>query len=178
MTSVNLFDLYRRTSESAFRLETLQQYTSPAESEQIRRFYESKSLLPSREVAKSMDTIRDLTSAGKRLYRVHVIDLPLTSYMRYEIAAYAENIKVGEDVLIAVRDWHENLRDLTEDFIMFDPETSKPSVVWMHYNEQGQVIGREYSDQPEDLILAYRYRDIAMMHAIPLNDFTSLAEAG
>ena len=45
-------------------------------------------------------------------------------YLRYELAAYRENIDAGEEVGIAVRSWHPDLADLTEDFVLFDPGTA------------------------------------------------------
>jgi len=178
MSGADLFSLYRRSTQSVFRLETLQRYAVPAESAQLRAFTEGRPLPPDKEVAKSMEVIRAMTAAGTRVYRVHVIDLPLTAYLRYEMAAYAENTQAGEEVSIAVRSWHRDLARLTEDFVLFDADTARPSVVWMRYDRQGQIISRDYSESPADVARARRDRDLAVARAVPLSDFTTLADTG
>ena len=96
------------------------------------------------------------------------MDLPLTVYLRYELAAYRENIDAGEEVGIAVRSWHPDLAELTEDFVLFDPGSDHPAMVWMRYDDQGQLAGLAYSDKPADLALAAGYRETALAHAVPL----------
>src|SRR5207245_5369176 len=39
--------------------------------------------------------------SGRHVGRVHVVDQPLSPYVRYELAVYAENVSAGEDVRIA-----------------------------------------------------------------------------
>ena len=77
------------------------------------------------------------------IQRVHVVDLPLTAYLRYEMAAYRENIDAGEEVGIAVRSWHPDLAALTEDFVLFDHGGEDEAMVWMRYDHQGQLTGRD-----------------------------------
>ena len=98
--------------------------------------------------------------------------------LRYELAAYRENIDAGEEVGIAVRRWHPDLAELTEDFVLFDPGSAHAAVVWMRYDDQGQLAGLAYSDKPADLALATGYRRAALTHAVPLREFMTLAEAG
>jgi hypothetical protein len=178
MSGADLFSLYRMATQSVFRLETLQRYAVSAESAQFRAFSEGRPLPPDKEVAKSMEVIRVLTAAGRRVHRVHVIDLPLTAYLRYEMAAYAENIQAGEEVSIAIRSRHGDLARLTDDFVLFDADAAHPSVVWMRYDQQGRITSRDYSEAPADVARARRDRDLAMTHAVPLSDFTTLADTG
>ena len=117
-------------------------------------------------------------ASGCRIRRVHVVDLPLTAYLRYEMAAYRENIDAGEEVGIAVRSWHPDLAGLTEDFVLFDPGLEHPAMVWMRYDDQGQLADRAYSDNPADLARAARSREVALAHAVPLHEFVSLADTG
>ncbi len=178
MSGADLFSLYRRATQSVFRLEARQRYAVPAESAQLRAFSEGRPLPPDEAVARSMEVIRDATSAGTRIYRVHVIDLPLTAYLRYEMAAYAENIQVGEEVSIAVRSWHPDLARLTDDFVLFDADTARSSMVLMRYDEEGRIASRDYSENPADIARARHDRDLAMAHALPLSEFTTLADTG
>ena len=178
MSGVNLLDMYSRASEEAFRLETQQRYAVPAEDEQFRAFTEGRPMPSDPRVDRSMQIIRVAAATGCRIRRVHVVDLPLTVYLRYELAAYRENINAGEEVGIAVRRWHPDLAELTEDFVLFDPSSAHAAVVWMRYDDQGQLAGLAYSDKPADLALAAGYRGAALTHAVPLREFMTLAEAG
>lgn len=173
MKDVDLLALYRQATSEAFRLETLQRYAVEAEAEQVRAFAEGRPLPPDPHINESMDIVRTLVAAGVRVRRVHVVDFPLSSYLRYEIAAYPENVEAGEEVSIAVRSRHADLTALTKDFVLFDADTSHQAVVWMHYDEDGRVIGNDYSDAPTDVARARQYRDIAIAHAVPLDDFTA-----
>jgi hypothetical protein len=178
MADVDLLGMYSRVAEEAFRLEAQQRYAVPAEDEQFRAFTEGRPVPSDPRVNRSMQIIREATARGCRIRRVHVVDLPLTAYLRYEMAAYRENIDAGEEVGIAVRRWHPDLAGLAEDFVLFDPEGPHPDVVWMRYDDQGQLAGLAYSDKPADLALAASYRETALAHAVPLRDFQALAEAG
>lgn len=178
MSDVDLLGMYGRAAEEAFRLEAQQVYAVPAEDEQFRAFTEGRPLPSEPRVNRSMQIIREATARGCRIRRVHVVDLPLTVYLRYELAAYRENIDAGEEVGIAVRAWDQNLAGLAEDFVLFDPDGPHPDVVWMRYDDQGQLAGLAQSDKPADLALAADYREIALAHAVPLREFMSLAEAG
>jgi hypothetical protein len=178
VSGVNLLDMYSRASVEAFRLETQQRYAVPAEDEQFRAFTEGRPMPSDPRVDRSMQIIRAAAARGCRIRRVHVVDLPLTVYLRYELAAYRENIDAGEEVGIAVRRWHPDLAGLTEDFVLFDPSSAHAAVVWMRYDDQGQLAGLAYSDKPADLALAAGYRGAALTHAVPLREFMTLAEAG
>ena len=125
-----------------------------------------------------MQIIRTATARGCQVRRVHVVDLPLTVYLKYEMAAYRENTDAGEEVSIAVRSWHPDLAVLTEDFVLFDPASDHPAMAWIRYDDQGQLAERAFSDDPTDLALAAGHRDLALAHAVPLRRFMSLAETG
>ncbi len=178
MADVNLLGMYSRAAEEAFRLEAQQRYAVPAEDEQFRAFAEGRPVPSDPRVDRSMQIIREAAARGCRIRRVHVMDLPLNLYLRYELAAYRENIDAGEEVGIALRRWHPDLAELTEDFVLFDPEGPRPDVVWMRYDDQGQLAELAHSDKPADLALAASYRETALAHAVSLGEFMTLAEAG
>jgi hypothetical protein len=174
---VDLLALYGQATREAFRLETRQVYAVPAESAQFRAFTEGRPLPADPHVDRSMQVISTAARAGVLIHRVHVVDLPLAAYLRYEMAAYAENTAAGEDVRIAVRSWHPDLAALTEDFVLFDPGSARQAMVWMRYDDQGRLTGRDFGTG-SDLALATRQRDVALAHSVPLSEFAHLAEAG
>jgi len=176
--SINLLAMYRQATREVFRMEARQQYAVEAEAAQMEAFAEGRPLPRDPAVERSMDVIRQARAAGTRVYRVHVVDLPLTPYLRYEMAAYRENLAAGEEVFIAARSWHRDLAGITEDFVLFDPGIGRQAVVWMRYDADGRITGRECSDDPADIARARRDRDLAMAHAVPLGQFAAAVEAG
>jgi hypothetical protein len=176
MSDVDLLAMYGQATQEAFRLEARQLYAVPAESAQVQAFGEGRPLPPDPRIARSMQVIRAVAAAGVLIHRVHIMDLPLTPYLRYEMAGYAENVASGEDVRIAVRSWHQDLATLNEDFVLFDPGSDHPAMVWMRYDGEGRLVGRDYSDNASDLAKATRQRDAALAHSIPLRKFVSPAD--
>lgn len=177
MTDINA--LYEQASQEVFRLEACQLYDVPAESEQLRAFKEGRPLPRDPHVERGMAVISKATEAGVRIHRVHVLDLPLTPYLQFELAAYAaDNVRAGEDVRIAVRAWHPDLARLVDDFVLFDGDSDRAALVWMRYDNQGRITSRDYSTSPADIARCRRERDLALARSVPLAEFTALAEAG
>jgi hypothetical protein len=175
MTVAELWEKFR---VSAFRLETLQYYVL-AEDEPRRRAFREGCPLPARPgKTESLRMISDAVSAGKQVHRVHVVDLPLSEYIRYELAVYPENVGAGEDVRIAPRGAHPRLHHLTTDFWLFDADDARPAVVWFRYTPDGQIISRDYSDDPGDISLARDQRDLAVACSLSLSEFLALPAAG
>lgn len=161
-----LFDTFER---EVFRLETLQVYTVLAEAERFAAFRAGQPLPPLPKAAEDwFRRIADTTLAGKRWYRVHIVDRPLTDYVRWEFLAYLDSAKVGQETYIADRDTHPDLAALTEDFWPFDDEV----VVRMQYDDEGHFL-RCTRAAAEDLDEYLHRRDVAMQHALPLTDYLS-----
>ena len=131
-------DLYRTCRLSARRLETLQRYDVTGDEGRMRAFLAGEPLPPPGPgKAADLELIAELRDSGRYVGRVHVVDRPLSDYVRYELAVYAENAAAGEDVLIADRSAHPDLSDLAQDFTLFDSET----VILFDYDEDGRVRG-------------------------------------
>lgn len=175
MTPAELFETFR---ESAFRLEALQYYVLAEDEPRRRAFREGRPLPPRPGKSDSMRLVRNAVAAGRLVQRVHVVDLPLSDYLRYELAVYPENVAAGEDVRITRRIDHPGLEELDTDFWLFDAETASPSVVWFRYTPGGQIIAREYSDDAGEVRRARDQRDLALAHSLALSEFMALPAAG
>jgi hypothetical protein len=175
--SVDLLAMYASAGREVFRLEAQPVYDVEQEAAQIEAFEQTGEVPPDPAVEESMAVVRAAAASGTRVHRAHVVDLPLSRYLRYELAAYAENIAAGEQVSIAARSWHRDLAALTEDFVLFDPGTSGEAVVYMRYDAAGHLTGLAFSDDPAEVARARHRHDIALAHAVPLSEFTALAEA-
>jgi len=166
------YRLFEAFASSAFRLETLQAYAIPEEAGLVADFLAGKPLPDwTPENNEFMAQLAADTAAGKRWQRVHVIDLPLTDYLRYELAAYRCGAAAGEDIRILDRAEHAAFADVREDFWAFDlDDPTRAAVAVMRYDPDGRFLG---VDRGEDLDRYRRLRDLAWAHAIPLGDYSA-----
>ncbi|MGH3927560.1 MAG: DUF6879 family protein, partial [Pseudonocardiaceae bacterium] len=129
-------------------VEELHQYLSGAQ---------LPSVLPE-DVAAWRDNIAAWVAEGKRYYRVHVVQSPLSDYLCFECEwGYQYTQRTGEEIFIldtAEQPRPEGLP--SEDFWLFDDT----KVVRMHYDVEGRYVGAELL--PESEAPPYcRYRDMA-----------------
>ncbi|MGH3944740.1 MAG: DUF6879 family protein [Pseudonocardiaceae bacterium] len=171
MSFTDMSALRGNVTEDAFRLETRQRYNVPYEEPLIRAFEEGRPQPENESITRHMTTAHRLRVAGKRDYRVHVVELPLTPYLRYELDGYRENIEAGEEILIADRAWHSDLAELTEDFMLFDGDTDHASLVWYRYNDNDELLAGVHSHDPADIEVSRRHRDLALAHAVQYAEF-------
>jgi hypothetical protein len=164
VNEMDLDDLRRIGSaakKSAFRFETLPQYLVPQEAKAFADWKAGKPLPP--RTPENDETIARLqrdAARGLRRYRVHILDQPLTPYLRFELYLYLDSIAVGSEVYVADRDDHPALAELHEDFWLYDDEIR----VRMIYDEEGHFL---YPELIEDLEPYRQMRDIAMRTASP-----------
>lgn len=165
---MNLDDLVRlinNVQRSAFRLETLPEYLVPQEAEELASWKVGHPRTP--RTPKTHEYLAEFqrdVARGIRWYRVHILDQPLTAYLRFELCGYLANQAAGEEIYVVDRNTHADLESLHEDFWLYDDEIA----VRMIYDEEGHFLRPE----PVDDIERYReMRDTAMLHAEPLNDY-------
>jgi hypothetical protein len=163
---MNYGDLDRLWNESRreiFRLETLPVYTVPEEEKALAAFLRGESLpVRTPETSSWIGRLAETSAKGVRLYRVHIVDLPLTDYLRYELASYPDSTAVGMETYIAERAGHPDLAGLDEDYWMFDEQ----HVVVMTYDPEGRPLGPVPGKDVERYVA---WRDVAMAHAVPLD---------
>lgn len=155
----------RDFERSAFRLETLQVYNVPAETELVDLF---KSGAPQPEAHRTRpwtDQVREIVTTGRTITRVHVVDLPLTPYLKFEIQwGYTSNTAAGEQIFLRTN--REGV-DTFEDFWLLDGS----SVIQMRYGADGSWLGAELIDAPE-LVSPYCVAaQAALGGATPLEHF-------
>ncbi|MGH3931101.1 MAG: DUF6879 family protein [Pseudonocardiaceae bacterium] len=165
---MDLDDLRRIGSaakQSAFRLETLPQYLVPQEADDFSA-WKAGHLIPPRnpENNKMLARIQRDVAQGFRRYRVHILDQPLTAYLRFELYLYLDSVAVGSEVQVADRDDHPALAELHEDFWLFDDEIA----VRMIYGDEGHFL---YPELIEDIEPYRDMRDTALLHSEPLIDY-------
>ncbi len=157
MTPDEFGDAFDQFRVSAFRLETLQQYSVSAEDTRIRAF-RAGTPRPERSVRTSswLRRIAITTAAGKSWSRVHLIEEPLSEYLCYELIGYVESVAVGEEIRLAYP-----LEDRTlVDFWLFDAATPGAFAVLMHYNDDGVLLGYQRVDKRAELATLEDIRDL------------------
>lgn len=177
MTGEELLEAFRTFTRDAVRLETRQYYNVPGDDDRQRAFHEGRPLPARAEKSTSIRIIQDATAAGKRFERIHVVDKPLSDYVRYEIeAAYPENAAAGERILIVDRAADPRLDVLREDFVLLDGATEHASVIWYRYTEAGDITGWE-AGTSADVRACREALDLARSHAVPLSDYLTSANS-
>jgi hypothetical protein len=108
-----------------------------------------------------------LRAAGVVLGRVHVVDRPISAYLAYEFAAYAENVAAGEDVWIADRSEHPGLAALTRDFAIFDDSQA----ILFGYSDDGRVLTYEHATDAATVGTCRDQLAFALAASVSLADF-------
>jgi len=160
-------------THSWFRLETLQAYAVAEERDEYEEFLRTGRLdSPGDEEWQAM--IRRHVAAGRSLRRVHVVEEPLSDYMRYEIAGYLRNQAAGEDIRIIpvlAGDWPEGLPPLGTDYWLIDDGQPSGGAWTMEYDGAGGWLRATYVEDPETIENYRRWRDTALALAVPLTDY-------
>jgi hypothetical protein len=164
------FDRFR---VSAWRLETLQRYTMAAEQERIRGWQEGRAL-PQRSIRTDpwLRRVALSTVQGKQWGRVHLVERPLSDYMRYEIGEYIVSAVVGEEIRIAERAAHPGLAAVGPDFWLFDADSPQDAyAIIMSYGADGVWLGADLTRDPDSLERCRQVRDMVVGHSVPLNAY-------
>lgn len=157
-----------RYTRTLFRLETLPRYLVESDGEDYRRYVAG---LPGPTMSRKqpwLDTLRAERDRGLHQHRVHVLQSPLTDYLRYECEwGYAYNAEAGEDIRILDKaEQHKPAAVLDEDFWLIDDT----HVAKMHYDPEGRFLGGTIAEPHE--IQRYREtRDAAWSAAVPFFDY-------
>ncbi len=110
MNGAELRGLLTDAKRSVFRLEVLQQYLVPQETQRFRAFREGRPL-PRREPG-GLGLVAELVAGGRRTYRAHVVEHPLSEYVQFELLSYLESQEAGDEIYIVDRDAHPGLAAL------------------------------------------------------------------
>ena len=154
---------------SAWRLELLDWYPSPATEQRPARFLAGEQVTAAeREAWLSM--LRRDRAAGKTIGRVHVI-AELTDYLKYELACYQSSFEAGEDIRILPASLAVGLDLPGFDFWLFDAEQPGARVAINIYGDRGAWLRAEIVTEPGFVADCCRWRDAAMSRAIPLDAY-------
>jgi hypothetical protein len=153
----------------AFRLETLQEYAVSYEEGPFRDYLDGKPRYTHKDQAQWAANVAAKKAQGCSMSRVHIIQHPLTEYVRFELTwPYLDSVRAGEDVrLIAVprQEWPAALPQ--EDFWLFDSRLA----LLMRYGAAGEFLGAELTEAHETVARCVDWRDEAMRLSVPYTEF-------
>ena len=150
---------------SAFRLEALQEYLVPQETQMLAAFRRGEEVKLS-EHHPWLRLLRQHTAQGRFVERVRIVQPPMSDYVKFEMALYQYSSAAGEQIRILESDHR-----IHNDWWLFDDEV----VVKLKYDSGGVFAGTEMVDS-ESLVEHYiRQRFLVLEHSIPLADYTARA---
>jgi len=163
--------LFTDFEQESFRLETLQHYAVSYEEGPFRDFLDGVPRYTHPDQAAWVDHIRAKLAAGCAMRRVHVVEQPLTDYVRFELTwPYLDSVRAGEDVrLIPVLrgGWPTALP--RQDFWLFDSRVA----ALMNYAEDGAFLGAEITDEDTVVARCRDWRDASLERAVTYAEFMS-----
>lgn len=161
----SLFDCFER---EAFRLELRDHYSVDTEREEFARYLRGEPLSEHQNRG-WCEYVRSMVQQGKKVSRVHIMSMPLTPYLRFEIDwGYVFSSTAGEEIFLLPR---PKLTDVSilrfGDFWLFDKE----QLVRMDYTGEGAFRHAEFDNDPDSLQRARSIRERLMVEAIPLRQY-------
>ncbi len=160
---------FRAFRISAFRLETLQAYAEPNESSPFHQYLRGANPPPS-WTQEWCEMVENHVASGRSMRRIHVVDVPLSDYMKFEIkCCYVYTGASGENIRLVDRaKLSPELQALTrEDFWLFDASM----VMVNDYDQSGALYQARISSSPE---VVARYQGIEQRvwdRGVPFADF-------
>lgn len=165
MSGIDLYAEFDRMESEAFRLQQLQSYAGVKGPEW--EAWQAGKPLPeiTPETHPFLKKVSGYTTAGRRVYDVHIIEWPLAEYTRYALAVIPIAAWTGSENFMVDREAHPDLATLTEDFWMFDEQR----VAVMCYDDQERFVEATWPTEPIEAYLARR--DLAMKYAVPFDQW-------
>lgn len=164
--------LFTTFAHTAWRLESRDAYSVPAEAESIRQYLAGENDLKTHrdsDEGRWSATMRSAMGAGKRVERVRVVPSPLTDYLRWESWVCQLNVEDGEDIRYLDRDLARELDmpHVNHDYWLFDSHR----LYLMHFDDADRSLGWELIEDPAMVVRANYYRDVAWHYAIPFRQW-------
>ena len=169
-----LADCFERFERTCHRIEALDAYDVPGETEALAAF-QNGGPLPERSVETSpwLANIQQTTRAGKSWSRTRIVRWPLTPYQQFQFSwGYPPSIAAGEVIGVADRTEHPELVELAEAWL-FDEGGPHPFVALMNYTETGAWLGCDVITDPDIITRCRDQIRLASLFAVPLATFLS-----
>lgn len=157
-----------------FKVETFQSYKASFEEPAFLAFRQGE-LDKARELLRQ-NLLRDPAAAyskirerGIAFRRVHIVDLPLTEYLKFEIESYRVSTELGEEISFALKDEVSKsaLPAPLIDFLLFDDAR----LILHNYNASGEWNGAEVLTNGKEVSPYVALKGLLLDVAIPMEEF-------
>lgn len=164
LTGEDFNSLFRYFTRTAVRLEVQPVYAVTEERESVEEFLAGNprpvTVFP--YYAAWLEQIRRLTTEGKRVERVRVLDEPPTDYQRWEMWSGRFNTDAGEVIRYLPRSRAVEVGlPVADDWWLFD----SLRVARMRFSAEGQPLGGEIIADPEEVARHQSWWEIALRHS-------------
>lgn len=157
-----------------FKLETLQAYSVDDEKEIIQQYYsgnfEQTRTLINQLFANQSEFYISAKERNISILRLHIVEVPFSSYLHYELEAYKVAEQYGEKIYFINKKFVENIPSLPiepQDFLLFDDR----NIILNRFSEQGCYINSEVSESSDEILPYVRLKNALLRHSVALVDF-------
>ena len=170
-------DTIRVTKGDVFKLELLDEYNTSFEKQW--QFFKRNGRVSAdmlyEYVKGSHDRAREFKRRGIRFRRVHVVSLPLSVYLRFEMESYKIFEKMGESVYLIERKKFAKIAKPSGmrpmDLLATDECVFLVKYANVRNNIGGELVGSFLIDEPEKVKKYKGYVERILKKAVPLNKF-------
>lgn len=159
--------LFTSFDHTAFRIESRERYNPANEREPVHAFLSGKAMDVD-WMRPWCDLIQNHIAEGRRVERVRIVSVPFSDYTRFGLHLSSINIAAGEDIRYLEREKAQSLGLPNLDAWLFD----SIRVAQMKFDEaDSTLIHAEIINDPGVVVQHCHWRDVAMHHALPRDEF-------
>lgn len=176
LTDEEDFDAYIANWETVerefFKLEMLQRYEEPAALKEYQegKIEQARRLMRENLLNDPASPYEKIERRGIRFRRVHVVELPLTPYLHFEIESYKISTELGEQIFFVLKEVADRLRMPVklQDFLLFD---DKKVMIQYHDEDKGRWLYSELIDDAREVADYVLVKEQLLSKAIPMGEF-------
>lgn len=161
--------MFTSIKQSSYRLETLQSYGESSESSPFHDY--SRGVTPDPSFMDEWcQILKANVNAGHSMRRVHIVDLPLTQYMRFEIeCCYQLSDVAGEEIRLLDRSIIPPglLKSINEDYWLFDRST----IMVNDYDVSGALYQARITTDPKAVAFYAHIEEKTWELSVPFRQF-------
>lgn len=165
---MDFYKVLREAKRETFRLEMLDEYLVKEEDKEFEAWKRTGRFKPGkggRQWERDMEALR---ANGVVTHRVHVVTVPLSEYLRFEIAAYCEDVKFIE------RDEYHGIKKPFEprEFWLIDDK----HLFIVNYDPQGHFTGLDYITDEYEIGRYSAMKELLLSKGLQLDEVAKRAK--
>ncbi|MGI0141029.1 MAG: DUF6879 family protein [Candidatus Micrarchaeales archaeon] len=157
-------ELWDSAKSNIFRLELLDKYDVEEERYPLQQF-RGGIFLESEEMKLWRERVAATKKRAVKVQRVHIVNLPLSDYLIFEIEGYKRTQKAGEEIFLLAQE-EVSISEKISDFWMFDDQAA----VELEYSKSGTYIST-HGVPSEKISELVEVKHKLLQRAVPLKEF-------